>query len=128
MQALTYGRAFGDTATDAATDMATPAPTGATTPPPTLYSSYLDQVPKPVRIFYQVMRPVGFIAGAYHGYVRNQSIGWGIWWALMGTFFPVLTTTFAVAQGFNKKRSDLRGRLRGRLPRFSSARRRRRSR
>jgi hypothetical protein len=39
-------------------------------------------------------------ASAYHGYKRNQSIGWAVWWALMGGLFPVITPAIAVAQGF----------------------------
>lgn len=40
--------------------------------------------------------------GAYHGYARNKSIGWGIWWALMGGIFPIITPAIAFAQGFGK--------------------------
>jgi len=43
-------------------------------------------------------------AGAYHGYRRNQSIGWAIGWAVLAGFFPVITTAVAVAQGFGKRK------------------------
>jgi hypothetical protein len=43
-------------------------------------------------------------ASAYHGYKRNQSIGWGAWWFFMGSLFPIFTPVIAVAQGFGKKR------------------------
>ena len=36
---------------------------------------------------------------AYHGAKRNQSIGWGLWWFVMGAVFPVVTPTIALAQG-----------------------------
>lgn len=42
-------------------------------------------------------------ASAYHGYKRNQSIGWAIGWALLGGMFPVIVPAIAVAQGFGKK-------------------------
>jgi hypothetical protein len=43
-------------------------------------------------------------ASAYHGYRRNDSIGWAAWWFLMGTVFPIFTPVVAVAQGFGKKK------------------------
>ena len=43
-------------------------------------------------------------ASAYHGYRRNDSVGWALWWFLMGSMFPVITPTIAVAQGFGKPR------------------------
>ena len=43
-------------------------------------------------------------AGAYHGYRRNKSVGWAIGWALAGSFFPLITTGIAVAQGFGKRK------------------------
>jgi hypothetical protein len=45
-----------------------------------------------------VIGTVSMAASAYHGYARNGSIGWGLWWGLMGSLFPVITPTFAVAQ------------------------------
>lgn len=45
-----------------------------------------------------VLGTVSMVASAYHGYARNGSIGWGLWWGLMGSLFPVITPTFAVAQ------------------------------
>lgn len=44
-------------------------------------------------------------ASAFHGYRRNQSIGWALWWGLMGTVFPVVTPVIAAAQGFGRRRS-----------------------
>jgi hypothetical protein len=39
---------------------------------------------------------------AYHGCKRNESVGWAIWWLMMGGIFPVVTPVIAVAQGFAK--------------------------
>jgi hypothetical protein len=44
-------------------------------------------------------------ASAFHGYRRNQSIGWAIVWFAMGLCFPIFTPTIAIAQGFGKKAS-----------------------
>lgn len=41
---------------------------------------------------------------AYHGYKRNNSVGWAIWWGLMGGFAPVIAPAIAYAQGFGKLR------------------------
>lgn len=41
---------------------------------------------------------------AYHGYKRNDSVGWALWWGLMGSIAPVITPTIAFAQGFGQPR------------------------
>lgn len=43
-------------------------------------------------------------ASAYHGYKRNNSIGWAIAWGLLGGIAPVITPAVAVAQGFGERR------------------------
>lgn len=40
---------------------------------------------------------------AYHGYKRNNSVAWGVAWFFLGSVFPVLTPTIALAQGFGKR-------------------------
>ncbi len=40
---------------------------------------------------------------AYHGYKRNNSTGWAIWWGLMGGIFPIVTPAIAFAQGLGKR-------------------------
>lgn len=42
---------------------------------------------------------------AYHGYKRNNSLGWGIWWFIMGTVFPVITPAIGLAQGLGKRKA-----------------------
>lgn len=39
---------------------------------------------------------------AYHGYKRNESIGWAIAWGALGALFPVITPAVAMAQGFGQ--------------------------
>lgn len=39
---------------------------------------------------------------AYHGVKRNNgSVGWGLWWGLMGGLFPVVTPAIAFGQGLS---------------------------
>lgn len=47
---------------------------------------------------------VGFFGGLYHGYKRNDSIGWGIGWALFGGAIPVLAIPIALIQGLGKQK------------------------
>jgi hypothetical protein len=44
-------------------------------------------------------------ANGFHGVRRNHgSVGWGVWWFVMGGMFPVLTSIVAVGQGYAKPR------------------------
>lgn len=45
----------------------------------------------------------GTALGAYHGFRRNDSIGWAIGWAILGGMFPLVTIPVSVAQGFGKR-------------------------
>lgn len=47
---------------------------------------------------------VGTATGAYHGYRRNNSVGWAVGWGILGGFFPFVTIPVSVAQGFGKKK------------------------
>lgn len=47
---------------------------------------------------------VSMAASAYHGYKRNQSVGWALVWGFFGAIAPVITPTIAVAQGFGKRK------------------------
>ncbi len=47
----------------------------------------------------------GSAAAAFHGYRRNQSIGWALVWALFGGVFPIFTNVVALAQGFGKRKA-----------------------
>jgi hypothetical protein len=41
-------------------------------------------------------------ASAYHGYKRNDSVGWALWWGFWGGVFPIVTPAIALAQGFGE--------------------------
>ncbi len=39
----------------------------------------------------------GGVAGAYHGYRRNKSVGWAVAWGLLGSVFPLVVVPVAVS-------------------------------
>ena len=43
-------------------------------------------------------------ASAYHGYRRNDSIGWATVWFIAGSALPVFVPVIALAQGFGKSK------------------------
>lgn len=54
---------------------------------------------------FRVLQMVSVGASAYHGYKRNNSIGWAIGWGLLGGLAPVITPAVALAQGFGKPKT-----------------------
>lgn len=52
---------------------------------------------------YRALGMVGSIAGAYHGYKRNESVGWAIGWGLFGSILPFVALPVAYFQGFGKR-------------------------
>lgn len=76
------------------------------------FKDYVSWTPSPLfRIVWGVASTASLAASAYHGYKRNHdSIGWGIWWGLMGAMFPIITPVIAyvAAPGFAQpKRNGL---------------------
>ena len=67
--------------------------------------AWTKPLPMPVRIVWGVLSTASFAASVYHGYKRNDSVGWAIWWGIMGAIFPVITPTIAFAQGFAKPKT-----------------------
>lgn len=62
-----------------------------------------DEMPMGVRVIYGLVGTASMALSAYHGYRRNNSVGWAIWWGFMGGLFPIITPVIAVAQGFGKR-------------------------
>ncbi len=50
----------------------------------------------------QLGSTAGVVLGAYHGYKRNDSVGWAIGWALLGGLFWPITIPVSIAQGFGQ--------------------------
>lgn len=40
---------------------------------------------------------------AYHGYARNESIGWALVWGVFGSLFWPVTVPIALAQGYGRR-------------------------
>lgn len=55
-----------------------------------------------------ILATASVAASAYHGYKRNRSVGWAVWWGFMGGLFPVITPAIALAQGFGKRKTRRR--------------------
>ena len=53
---------------------------------------------------YAFLSTVGLVLGAYHGYKRNDSVGWAVGWALLGGMFPYITIPISLAQGFGERK------------------------
>jgi len=51
-----------------------------------------------------VLSVAGAGIGAYHGYKRNDSVGWAIGWSLLGGFAPIIVIPVAFAQGIGKRK------------------------
>lgn len=61
-------------------------------------------VSQPVRTVMYVAGTASVFALAYHGYKRNQSIGWALVWGIIGGAFWPLGLPIAFAQGYGKPR------------------------
>jgi hypothetical protein len=86
-------RVLGD---DAPPLMVQPAPPSATIQPnPALQT---------LKVVYGLASVIGTGIGAYHGYKRNESVGWAIGWALLGGLFPVVVIPVAFAQGIGERK------------------------
>jgi hypothetical protein len=59
----------------------------------------------PYYIAYSALSTAGAVSGAYHGYRRNDSVGWAIGWFLLGGIFPFITIPVSLAQGYGKPHS-----------------------
>jgi hypothetical protein len=55
-------------------------------------------------IAYYALSAAGTAIGAYHGWKRDESVGWAIGWALLGGIAPFIVIPVAFAQGMSKKK------------------------
>lgn len=89
-----------------------------------------EDAPAPViRPAYAFWGALSFISMAlctWHGYRRNQSVGWAIVWGLAGAVLPVISVVIAAAQGFGERRRRKNPGRRSKRARLARARRRRR--
>lgn len=72
-----------------------------------LQTQTLDQRPTVLKrglaVAYAIAGIAGTGIGAYHGYKRNNSVGWAIGWALLGGLAPIIVIPVAFAQGIGKR-------------------------
>lgn len=61
------------------------------------------RIPLGVWISYSIISSVASVAGAYHGYKRNNSVGWAVAWFFLSGMFPLIAMPVAFAQGYAKK-------------------------
>jgi hypothetical protein len=59
--------------------------------------------PSPFTYVMWGLSTVSMAASVYHGYKRNNSVGWALWWGLMGALFPIITPVIAFAEGYGKR-------------------------
>jgi hypothetical protein len=92
---------FGDLPADPVATVAPAAPT-ASAPRSAMQQAVYVSVTNP---WFIAARTVSSAASLYHGYKRHGgSLLWGMGWFLMGSLFPVVTPTVALAQGFGKNK------------------------
>lgn len=63
-----------------------------------------EQGRPPWKLITSILTLASASVSAYHGTRRNRSVGWGIWWFVMGATFPLITPTIALAQGFGRSK------------------------
>lgn len=78
--------------------------------------------PGPLTTVWYIASAASTVGLAYHGYRRNNSVGWAIGWALLGGIFWPVGWGVALAQGFGRPRRS--GVTANRRKRRSSRRRR----
>jgi hypothetical protein len=57
-----------------------------------------------LKVAWALASVAGGVVGAYHGYKRNDSVGWAIGWSLLGSLFPVIVIPVAYAQGIGERK------------------------
>jgi hypothetical protein len=77
---------------------------------------YVDPVVDPIPLgdeadFNAAAREIGYTiamlsaaAGVYHGYRRDQSVGWALAWGVFGALLPIVAMPLAFAQGFGERK------------------------
>lgn len=71
---------------------------------PELGLGTFEELPSGLKTAWAIAATLSVGACAYHGYRRNQSVGWAIGWAAAGAFFPVISVGVALAQGFGERK------------------------
>lgn len=73
-------------------------PTQVVPPQPSLSTAVAD-LWRPTPFTY-LLSTAGMAMAAYHGYKRNDSVGWALAWGFLGAAFPIITNVIALAEGY----------------------------
>jgi hypothetical protein len=57
-----------------------------------------------VRAVYGLFSTAAAVSGAYHGYKRNESVGWAVGWFIFGGLLPMLSVPIMFAEGFAERK------------------------
>lgn len=60
---------------------------------------------KTFAIVWALLSTVSAALSGYHGYKRNNSLGYGLLWFALGGLFPIVVPTIGFAQGFAKRKA-----------------------
>lgn len=82
-------------------------------PPPSAYQPSPITIPS-VPPWMRALSTISAAACAYHGYKRNESVGWAFGWAFFGSVAPFFALPVALAQGFGKPKKMASNRRRRR--------------
>jgi hypothetical protein len=56
-----------------------------------------------VALIHAILRPVSAVIAGIHGYRRHdEDVGAAVGWGALGFFFPIITPTVALIQGYGK--------------------------
>jgi hypothetical protein len=62
------------------------------------------QTRRQITAVWGVLGTISMAASVYHGYKRNDSLGWALVWGFFGAVAPVVTPVVGIAQGFGKRK------------------------
>lgn len=79
---------------------------GEDAPPAPVVVQDVSPMRRTLAAAYAIAGVAGTALGAYHGYKRNNSVGWAIGWALLGGIAPVIVIPVAFAQGIGKRKGS----------------------
>lgn len=98
---------LGASRTRDAGDVNISTPVGSLASSPTTGDLHMDLTPPRAApsasdVFWGIARVVSTGIGVFHGYRRNNSLGWALVWGVMGSVAPIITPAVALAQGLGE--------------------------
>lgn len=85
--------------------VAGPAITAPPVVPPNLFGTlHGDGTFSVGKLAWTAAHTAAFSSLVYHGYKRNDSVGWALVWGIFGGLVWPITVPIAIAQGFGKRK------------------------